>query len=61
MTDEELERAIDLAGRDKVFARARQYGWTAADMPPRYVWTGIIAELARESAGRPAGRIGQSS
>ena len=48
MTDADLERAIDLAGRDRVFARARRYGWTSNDIPPRYVWTGIVAELRRD-------------
>jgi len=41
--DDVLEKAIDEAGRDKVFQRARDIGWR--DAPPKWVWWGIIAEL----------------
>lgn len=43
--DQELEAAIDRAGRDAVFARARALGWGANSPPPKYVWYGIISEI----------------
>lgn len=43
--DPELEAMIDKAGRDAVFARARQYGWSANLPPPAYVWRGIATEI----------------
>lgn len=45
MTDETLEAAIDAAGRDAVFARARSYGWSAENPPEKYVWWQIIEEV----------------
>lgn len=42
--DEELEKAIDDVGRDRVFDRAEAHGWN--DMtPPRWVWWLIVKEL----------------
>lgn len=46
--DAELEREIDLAGRDEVFARARQLGWNWPDSPPAYVWWSIVADVYAE-------------
>ena|SRR5215467_13650143 len=43
--DEDLERAIDRVGRDKVFARARAVGWSSDTEPPKWVWQMIVAEL----------------
>ena len=45
MIDEELEAAIDAVGRDRVFARARSYGWGSFSAPPKWVWWGIVREL----------------
>lgn len=45
MTDEALEAAIDAAGRDAVFARARSYGWSALNPPEKYVWWQLIEEV----------------
>jgi len=42
--DDDLERAIGRAGRDKVFASARALGWTN-EIPPKWVWRMIVAEL----------------
>jgi hypothetical protein len=44
-TPEGLERAIDDVGRDRVFAKARELGWNSGDMPPLFVWFGIVKEL----------------
>lgn len=41
----DLERAIDDVGRDRVFLRAKSYGWSNGDVPPEYVWWGIVQEL----------------
>jgi hypothetical protein len=53
--DEDLERAIDRAGRDRVFARARRHGWGPGSTPPQWVWWGIVHELRLEQARAPAG------
>lgn len=44
----ELEAAIDAVGRDKVFARAREMGWSAYNSPPEWVWFAIVRELQLE-------------
>jgi hypothetical protein len=36
MTDDALEAAIDRAGRDKVFALIRSYGWQGP--LPKWMW-----------------------
>lgn len=43
--DEELETAIDAAGREAVFMRAQSYGWSGVDVPPKWVWWGIVKEI----------------
>lgn len=43
--DEELEKAIDEVGRDRVFDRAAAYGWPRGSGAPKWVWLGIVAEL----------------
>lgn len=43
--DQELEAAIDAAGREKVFAVARANGWGSYNPPPKYVWWQIIERL----------------
>jgi hypothetical protein len=43
--DEELEWAIDRAGRDKVLARAQQRGWPAGELAAR---VGLVADCARD-------------
>lgn len=45
--DEEFERMIDLAGRQKVFAIVRKAGWTVADSIPLYVWMEACAIASR--------------
>jgi hypothetical protein len=49
--DAELETAIDKAGRDRVFARARSLGWSVANTPEKWVWWGIVHELESQGAG----------
>ena len=36
--DDELENAIDEAGRDRVFALVGHWGWPFGSNPPKYVW-----------------------
>jgi hypothetical protein len=55
MIDEELERAIDRAGRDRVFARARRHVWWAGSTPAGWILWGIVRELTLEEARAPAG------
>lgn len=43
--DEALEAAIDAAGRDAVFARARSYGWSAENSPEKYIWWQIVEDV----------------
>ena len=38
MTDPDLEREIDQAGRDLVFAIMLANGWHRGDAPPKFVW-----------------------
>jgi hypothetical protein len=52
MSDGELEKLIDEAGRSAVFARARALGWASGDAPPKWVWQQIAADV---KAGRPSG------
>jgi hypothetical protein len=47
--NDDLERAIDGVGRDKVFRRAREIGWTDS-APPAWVWWGIVNELRNAPA-----------
>jgi hypothetical protein len=51
MSDEELERAIDEAGRSAVFSRARALGWTTGEAP-EWVWRQIADDVKH---GRPSG------
>jgi hypothetical protein len=46
--DEELEWAINRAGRDTVFARARRRGWGPDSSAPPWVWWQIAQELILE-------------
>jgi hypothetical protein len=48
MSDQDLEAAIDSAGRDKVFAIAKQHGWKPGDCPPRWIWWSFVDEANRE-------------
>jgi hypothetical protein len=48
MSDEELERQIDEAGRNAVFARASAHGWKNVP-PPKWVWYQIVAEVRAEA------------
>lgn len=45
--DEELEKEIDDAGREAVFARARANGWSVDNPPPKWVWQGLCHEVRR--------------
>jgi hypothetical protein len=56
--DEELERAIDRAGRDHVFARAQSYGWGSGSTPPAWVWWHIVQELILEQSPLPTEATG---
>jgi hypothetical protein len=47
--NKELEAAIDKVGRQRVFDRARAYGWSGSGAP-EFVWWGIIRELLQEGA-----------
>jgi len=49
--DQNLETAIDEVGRDKVFARARTYGYGPNSLVEKWVWWGIVRELKE---GKPA-------
>lgn len=42
--DQELEKAIDEAGREKVFERAKERGWLN-ETPPVWVWWGLVREV----------------
>lgn len=44
--DAELEAAIDEAGREAVFRRAREIGWSAGDPVPMWVWWQIVGEVS---------------
>jgi len=43
--DEALEAEIDRAGRERVFARARELGWQPGSTPPKWVWRCIANDL----------------
>ena len=43
--NQELEKAIDEVGRDRVFARANSYGWENGAGAPEWVWWGIVNEV----------------
>ena len=45
ITAEALERLIDEAGRQRVFARAEALGWGAGSLPPMWVWASIAREI----------------
>jgi len=48
MIDIELEKQIDRAGRDKVFAIMRQNGWYGNDAPPKIAWHMAIEKALQE-------------
>lgn len=50
ITPATVEAHIDRAGRDAVFARARELGWTSHNPAPLWVWNQIAAEII---ASRP--------
>ena len=45
--DNELEMAIDQAGRVLVFAVMRAAGWSGYDTPPKWVWWEAVAHAKR--------------
>jgi hypothetical protein len=53
-TNEELERLIDRAGRDRVFEIANRLGWGPYSAPPIYVWRQIAEGLIADPQWRPA-------
>lgn len=44
----ELESAITKVGRQRVFDRARTYGWSEGGAPT-FVWWGIVREIQNEA------------
>lgn len=53
MTDDELEQAIDKAGRSACFDVAWQNGWTAQNPPPKYIWWQIVAQVMPSRKEKP--------
>lgn len=49
--DRELEMMIDKAGRGEVFRRAKALGWHSGQIPPKWVWKAICADIEK---GRPS-------
>lgn len=47
-TPEQLEAYIDYVGRDAVFAKARELGWSPDHSPPQWAWGQIAAQVERE-------------
>lgn len=45
LTDENVEKIIDEAGRNRVFERAHELGWLPEETPPKWVWVQIAYEL----------------
>jgi len=45
--NESLEAAIDAVGRERVFVRAKSYGWDQGGAP-EWVWWGIVQELRED-------------
>ena len=48
MVDAELEAAIDLAGRDRVFTLVRAAGWTAGHAVPKFVGWDAVRSVERD-------------
>lgn len=48
--DPELEKAIEEIGRNRVFAEAEKSGWRRGDVPPKFVWWGLVHKLRQEHA-----------
>jgi hypothetical protein len=42
--DEELEKAIDGAGRQTVFSIIRSAGWTPNDSIPKWIWWSAVRQ-----------------
>lgn len=45
-----VEQLILSVGRTRVFARAKENGWSPEQSPPLWVWYQICCELIREGA-----------
>lgn len=43
--DEELEKAIDEAGREAVFAVVRSAGWTPGESLPKWIWESAVRQV----------------
>lgn len=43
--DMDLEKMIDEVGRKEVFARAKKLGWSNGEIPPKWVWYAICADI----------------
>lgn len=56
ITDANVEKIIDEAGRDAVFARARELGWGVEETPPRWVWVQISYELIQHQKNQDSQR-----
>ena len=48
--DDELEAAIDEVGRERVFTRAANMGWSTGMLPPKWVWWQIVCDLKASDA-----------
>lgn len=53
LTPEAVERMINEAGRDRVFAKARELGWTTGGAP-LWVWANICSDIMRASPNPPS-------
>lgn len=46
--DVKLEKALDKAGRDKVFDYLRSMGWLTTAPPPKWVWWAAIEGVSHD-------------
>jgi hypothetical protein len=52
LTPDIVERMIEAAGRDRVFAEAERLGWLIPDTPPLWVWAQIAAQICASDSAR---------
>lgn len=54
ITADDVEAAIERAGRRAVFDRANELGWTPSNPAPMWVWVAIAGEvIARQTGDGP--------